>query len=659
MYKDRPGWQRNGMLCLGVSLLYTALAPLAYKYFAHGVIKALYEGKLGSRLAFTGRSFLPLEHYFQQSDALFWGYIWLMPICTVFFWLLVYYVFSLIFARIDRDAPGVTTDSGLIWRADKLWACAAYAVCVAVFYIKYLPDLSTMIIGPARDNNSYVWTLWWGYQAVTNPAASFSFSNMIFYPEGGSLLYQQYSWYNLFLSFLLQPFLGLALVYNLLMLHSYILAGLGAFLLIRYITKNSLAAAVGGFVYAFNPNHVSHSTQCVAISAIQFFPFFLLYYIKSLREATWRATAAAAVFFLLTALCEWTYLIYCGFFMLSAYAYLAMARRRIILKDVIFKSLVIAGLTLLVVSPWVLKMMIAAVGHPEVYRGGHFDFVVDMLAPIVPSVHQWQFKAFPGFLGRVGTMFTGTSYECASYFGLINIGLIVYAFRNALAASAKYILGLLASLLLAFGPLPHILGVTIPAALPTLLYVKMPFLANARDPVRYVLFVYLFLAIIVGISLDHLMRRGHKKLVYLLAALIFLDFLTIPDQKTPLELPPVYAQIQADHDNFGVLDLPGGAPSNKYRYMVYSIFHGHPVVHSYIPRKLGSTLEDRLVLNDLAAQKQQLIDAKVKYIVIHKELMAENDPKRHVESQIRNLQDYPRYYHQLFSDDSQVLFKVY
>lgn len=299
MKKDRPCWRRKGLIMVGICALYTALAPLAYKHFSHDIIRAIYDGKLGSRLTFTGRSFLPLEHYFKQIDDLFWNYLWLMPICTVIFWLLAYYVFSLIFARRESGTSNLTPSNALIWRADAFWACAAYAVCVIAFYFNLLPYMSTMIIGPARDNNSYVWTLWWGYQAITNPAASFSFSNMIFYPEGGSLLYQQYSWYNLFLSFLLQPFLGLASVYNILMLHSYVLSGLGAFLLIKYITNNSLAAAIGGFVYAFNPNHVSHSTQCVAISAIQFLPFFLLYYIKSLKGGSWRDTAAATIFFCL------------------------------------------------------------------------------------------------------------------------------------------------------------------------------------------------------------------------------------------------------------------------------------------------------------------------------------------------------------------------
>ena len=105
---------------------------------------------------------------------------------------------------------------------------------------------------------------------------SLDFSSYIHYPQGTSLLYQPYSFYNLFLSVIMAKLLPPAAIYNLLVMHSYILAGVGAFLLIKYLLKDSFLAIIGGFLFAFNPSHFAHSLGHLNIMSIQFIPFFFL-----------------------------------------------------------------------------------------------------------------------------------------------------------------------------------------------------------------------------------------------------------------------------------------------------------------------------------------------------------------------------------------------
>ena len=68
---------------------------------------------------------------------------------------------------------------------------------------------------------------------------------------------------------------------------------------------------------------------------------------------------------------------------------------------------------------------------------------------------------------------------------------------------------------------------------------------------------------------------------------------------------------------FGVLDLPRGYVEGNAAMML-SACHGHAIVAGETARKMGDSLEDRLVTSDLAAQRRQLAAAHVKYIVLHR-----------------------------------------
>jgi hypothetical protein len=84
--------------------------------------------------------------------------------------------------------------------------------------------------------------------------------------------------------------------------------------------------------------------------------------------------------------------------------------------------------------------------------------------------------------------------------------------------------------------------------------------------------------------------------------------------------------------------------------MMYQSFHRLPIVQGWVSRKIGMSLIDRLEFNDLDRQRQQLVESRVKYVVIHKVLLAGQSLDPFV---------YARYYQNVFEDGQSIVYKVY
>lgn len=652
-------------LLLATAGLYTLLAYPLYQLWGHQAVAAMYQGRLGRALTFRNINDLPLTHYTAQADRLFYDYLWLTPLGSLLAWLGLCHLARHLL-RMEGSAPPAPAATGHpLWRHDYLLAGLVYLSLTLAAHHHIIPLFGDHVIGQAHDNLKYIWTMWWGNLALRDPAASFYFSHALFYPEGANLLYNDYSWYNLILSLVLKPFLSYAAIYNTLTLHSFVLAGLGAFALARHLTQNSLASLLAGAIYAFNPSHQAHAALHMNIGAIQFIPWFALYLLKSLPQGRWPQAWAAGGFLLLNAMCDWYYLIFCLLLMAMGYAYLALRDGRLLLPGALARLGLMVGLTFLALSPWVVPMMLAALRDPGVYMGGHFDYVSDLAGLFIPTNLQWISGLTPGFLRAANLAFTGNPVETASYLGLVNLALVVYAARRLPGRAAPYLLGLLCALLLAMGPLLHLWGRTLPVALPWLALVKLPFVSNVRNPGRFMAVAYMFLAVIAALSLDHWLRpRGRswraKLAVCLLGLAVLAEFHCPSSRATPLAMPRVYEHLSQEAQPYGVLDLPGGAQSHKHHYMVYATFHGRPIVQGALPRQVGQSLKDRLEHKDLARQKRQLEEGRVKYVVIHKSFMRVYDRKRtYGEPNVADLDAYLRTYTKVYEDEEQLLLRVY
>jgi hypothetical protein len=96
-----------------------------------------------------------------------------------------------------------------------------------------------------------------------------------------------------------------------------------------------------------------------------------------------------------------------------------------------------------------------------------------------------------------------------------------------------------------------------------------------------------------------------------------LDFYPANLQSAPVSRSPGLTVLSADHEQgFGVLNLPFGY-TEEDTYMLEQAYHGRPMLGGVTAREMTTTLVNRLPLANLPRQRQQLVQAHVKYILLH------------------------------------------
>ncbi len=529
-----------------------------------------------------------------------------------------------------------------------------YAVITLLYFYPLINTLDKALIGPPEDNMQHYWTLWYFGESFLNRDIDFLYTNHIFYPEGSSMFYHALSPYNLLLSRLFHVFMNLVSAYNLLIIMTFIISGLGAFLLIRYLTKNTIASIIGGFIFAFNPSHFAHSLHHIEIASIQFIPFFLLYFIKSINSSTAKDLLLAALFFLLLNLSTLYYFVLTLILMLLIYTYIALKKKKIILKNLLFKISVISGVTILILSPILVNMVILGLnGKAAIGAGGHYNtMLTDLFALFTPG--PCHLLSFNNIISSINLTLSGNPWEKTAYLGIINIIIVIFTISKTYKESAKYFLGLFSFLILAMGSHLHIMGLETQLALPYQIIKDIPVLLSMRTPSRAIVYVYLFWSIIVGFSIKYILNSNLSKkrlILSIIAFLIFLDFLSFNNSKTYVFQPDVYEKI-GERGDFGILDLPTGYYIFSSYYMVYQTHHNIPIAGGYLARKLNISLVDYLSPDDLNKQKEELTEKRVKYIVLHKNFFDPAYLNKAVEPYIST-------YNRIYEDHNNILLKVY
>ena len=181
-----------------------------------------------------------------------------------------------------------------------------------------------------------------------------------------------------------------------------------------------------------------------------------------------------------------------------------------------------------------------------------------------------------------------------------------------------------------------------------------------RSASRAVVMVYLLLGIGAGAGLDLIIescrRRGRWHLLWVAAIclLALLDYFPLGLSSTAVSRPRAYAFLAGERgSDFGILDIPRGYLQGN-AYMFFQTFHHVPIVSATLSRNITWTLMDNLETKDMAAQKRQLTDKKVKYIFLHTDRFSVLNPGEHVDEPAY-LETYPA----VSSDKNCVVLRVY
>ncbi len=549
------------------------------------------------------------------------------------------------------------------------WTLAAvlFTAATALFFFPTLSTFSSAIIGPPEDNTQFYYFLWYGTAALENPAWDFMYTKMMYAPEGATLYLANYFYYGIGAAWLLKSVLSMVQIYNLLVLSSFVLSGLFATLLIRYLTGYASLSLLGGFIYAFNPSHIGHALHHPTIATIQFIPLFMYFYMRMMREGKKRYLFGAALSWALSALCDWNYLIYGGLFVGCHMIYRIIFNNKNLMKNFAF-IFALGGITAALLSPLLFPMIQISLrdlsGASKL--PGHDVYVADLLGFVLPSPYHW--ASGLDWIERWNGLMTGNAWEKSAYLGWANLGIMGAAIPFLVKKHSALVGGLILFMILSMGVSLHVLGESV-MPLPHAFLENLPLMEQARNPGRLMAWTYLFLAALVAAAMGHVFGAPQtlkrKAMIGLVSLLILIDFYSPQAAVTGVRMPEAYQVILRDpgaqNNAFTILDLPW----DYGRPQMYQTFHQIPSLQGYLGRKTHNTLIGRIPFENenLSIQKEILTEHQVKYIVIHKRKLEHDDhnPEHQTyERFIRALVSaYSGVYETAYEDAEEAVFRVY
>jgi len=177
-------------------------------------------------------------------------------------------------------------------------ACTAL-VLMAIFTVALTWPLclraSSVMAGPPVDNFEHLYEVWWLKHSLFVGHRSPFFNPDLFYPFGYQVLWaRNSSILNTALTIPLSLLGNDVLAYNVLALASFVLSGMGAYLLALRVTGSRLAGLVGGVIFAFCPYRMFRlNVGHAPLLHTEWLPYVLLYTDKVL-ETPRRRTASTS-----------------------------------------------------------------------------------------------------------------------------------------------------------------------------------------------------------------------------------------------------------------------------------------------------------------------------------------------------------------------------
>ncbi len=521
----------------------------------------------------------------------------------------------------------------------------------------HLPDA----VEDRQDALLNVWiTAWDGHQLLSDPLRLFDAN--IFHPYPRTLAYSELLLGNALLALPVtlatgNPVLG----YNVALLLSFILSGLGTYFLVLKLTQSAGAGLVAGTIFAFSAYRLTNLAQAQLLTT-QWLPFALLSLHQLLRQPRLRHVATFVLFVWLQALSSFYYgillaLVTAGFVIWELGSWLWSSfidHSSSALRRSSFVYLLIAALCCIVlILPFALPYF-------RVQRDLGFERSLADSEPFSASLRQYLMVP-PGsvahghWLPSDPTPGTGGYPVDALFPGLVTLALAVWGLaRGRGRARGFFLLLLLVSFLLSLGPRLYLspgqpagLDLPLPYAW---LYAAVPGFKALRAPVRFDALVMLSLAVLAGYGVAALLQSrqsvadGHQGagdgkhqtkggtavrtallLVSCLLFLVCLESLVWPAataEPVPVGdgVPAVYRWL-ADQAPGPILELPmaftPGGPQLDYQYL--STYHWQTTSDGYsgfIPPKHGQIVYEmeRFPWERAVSLLQAL---GVRYVVIH------------------------------------------
>ncbi len=504
------------------------------------------------------------------------------------------------------------------WRVDA--AAWGYFLLASIFFTWPLLPRMTTALSSSPDSLLNAWALGWSFHILPRDPMSLFDAN-IFFPRPDTLAYSEHLFGITVLVWPLFAVTGnLTLAYNAAVFSSFLLSGVGMYLLVREITASPWAGLVSGTIFLAAPYRFGHLLQ-LQLLTLQWFPFVFWCALRFLREGRVRQLAGVVLFSLLQMLSCNYYMVYLALAVvlfglsLGVYARELLSRRKIVLF-----SLGAAAVTALC-----LPFLLPYVRNRERGFYRRYEDVVHYSATLRDYVTPSRFNRppyarwLPSQSRSEKALLPGLGA-----FALALVGVGVGRGRNRPFWLFCVVLSATA-VVLSLGPELHWRSATIPLPY-RFFYRHLPGFDSIRVAARISVLALFGIAVLAGLGAAALVEKWKKPLAVGLLGLLLFEYRTYTLESAFPEAPAASAAHQwlaRENAQGGVLVLPiheGQEILRESLAMYQSMAHYQPLVNGYSgwwPNDYWE-LVGRLRHFPTSRSVRVLLErAPVRYVVVH------------------------------------------
>lgn len=501
-------------------------------------------------------------------------------------------------------------------------------------------------IGSSSDYHLVIWDAWWAKKALLDLRTNPFYTSYLFYPNGTSLALHELTLLNSILTIPFQVLMkkpaGVIFGCNFVLMLTFVIAGLGMFALVRYLTRDNMAAFFAGAAFAFCPYRSMHIVH-TALLSMGWIPLYLLFLLKTLRERKLLNPILASLFvgvtFLTCVMYTYFLILLTAFFLL--YAVVAW-REELLERRTCLRLSVLAGLSALILLPFLIGILRGGpvVSQPE----SMIDlFSANLLGYILPAdkhvLYRFLFGLLPHFTYYLSGVPGHATFLTFSVIVLAGYALVKTPFRLTAFWLAMFLVFFIFSL----GPVLHVGKWVTAVPLPYLALFKwLPFFSVMRTPYRFVILAELGIIVLASYGMNEAVVRltgystgdaDSRPHIWMRRAvaggftvLLLVELWNIPFGKRTLPIPEAYRTIGNEPGEFAVMDVPADTYPALAAYMYFQTLHEKPIPGGIISRPdpaaeqflrdlLPKHPDDPAALSP--AEAERLKQLGIKYVVYH------------------------------------------
>lgn len=534
---------------------------------------------------------------------------------------------------------------------------AGLFILTLIIFRELLPDFFSAIIGDGYDGTTFLWNFWWVKKSILDLHQSPFWSDYMFFPYSMDLRLHTLILAPALITLPFQLLWGSIVALNIYVLISFVLSGLGAYLLAKFYIKSGSAAFLGAIIYAFNTYVISHTYGHFNLTTTWPIPFVIYFLEKLYKTGKIRYAAFGSFCYLFLIYSDLQYSIFTALFIFLWIIWrtiTSIKNKKLIfafLKPLFFFFIcIIVGLYPL--FPLVTSGLGNNLSKPAKEAAEFYS--PDLLAYVIPPQGTITNKIVAHYNSQLAKVsFSGP--EWATYLGIIIIILLPFVlFRLIRKRESGYVFWVtifIIFFILSLGPELHFFAKDTGIVLPFAYIHNLSLLNMTRVPVRISIIAILAISVLIPWLLSSVASSKKRYVVVGIFGLIYIgEILLLPVYTQKLELPKAYAFLEKQTDlksaEDSIIEFPlfftdrqDLLGKKETIFLFYQTKHEYKMVNgylSYTPKNfLKQYVETRGMLflldpvhygrpqeQDLAALKYFLFDkAHIKYAIVHKNIL--------------------------------------